>query len=144
MEFNIGKLPFNEVRTFLFETDKEFQTPLSSKLNIDEYAFKLSHYSEFSYCNDESIIVGMISCYMNRPPNAYISNVCVRSHYQNQGIFKQMFNNLVDALKSRGFTTIRLEVSDDNVIAQKAYTNMGFIYSNRASDNSYYLSFSIK
>lgn len=144
MEFNIGTLPFDEVRTFLIETDKEFQTPLSSKLNIEEYAFKLAHHSEFSYCHDESEIVGMISCYMNRPPYAYISNVCVRSNYRNRGIFKQLFNNLVDTLKTRGFTTIRLEVSDDNVIARKAYANMGFFFSERASEYSCYLTFSIK
>lgn len=143
MEFKIEELSFDEVRQFLVETDDELLTPLSQKVNIEEYAFKLARFSVFSYCLDGNQIIGLICCYMNRPPQAYISHVCVRSTYRNKGVFRQLFSGLVEKLKDLGFTSIRLEVGDENVVAQSVYDRMGFVFDERASAISRYLVFHI-
>ena len=143
MEFKLSTLTYEEVLRFLKETDNEFQLPLSAKVDLLSYAKKLSEFSMFSYCVENEMIVGMISCYMNRPPEAYISNVCVRSEFRKRGLFLTMFNNLLNCLKELHFSSIRLEVANDNTIARTVYSKLGFLPSGVASDKSQYLSFTI-
>ena len=136
MIYKFGKLSFDAVLCFLQETDTVFQTPLSQKVNLSEYARKLSDYSMFSYCEIEGRIVGMISCYVNRPPVSYISNVCVRGEYQHRGVFSGMFRLLIAELKQRGIKTVRLEVNDQNENAQEVYRHFDFVPVDRAGENS--------
>ena len=139
IDYLFGSLSYDEIYQFLLDTDTAFQTPLSNKVNLEEYARKLSTFSMFSYCRDEGSIVGLISCYMNYPPEAYISNVCVQPYYRNKGLFKKMLEVLIKQLEQTAFTSIRLEVSDDNVLAQIVYKKSGFVPIGRASYNSQYL-----
>lgn len=145
MKYLFSKLSFEQVYKFLCETDKVFATPLSSKVNIDDYAKKLSDFSHFVYCtNDDDHIIGMISCYINNPPVGYISNVCVKSEYQNKGVFSLMFSTLVDSLKKLQINILKLEVDDNNSIAQDVYSRKGFVVSSKASDHSKYMEFQIR
>lgn len=139
MKYSFSKLSFEQVHKFLIETDNEFATPLSSKVNIEEYAKKLSDFSHFAYCTDDDNIIGMISCYVNNPPLGYISNVCVKSEYQNMGIFSSMFSTLIDSLKQLGIKILKLEVDNDNTKAQKVYLKKGFAVSTQASEHSKYM-----
>lgn len=144
MKYSFSKLSFEQVRQFLWETDNEFSTPLSSKVNIDDYAKKLSDFSHFAYCVDDDQIIGMISCYTNNPPVGYISNVCVKSEYQNKGIFSVMLSTLIDSLKDLEIKTLKLEVDDNNAKAQDVYLRKGFFVSSKASEHSKYMELQIQ
>lgn len=126
LRYSCGKLSFQEVRTFLLETDKEFPTPLSSRVDIDVYARKLSEFSDFSLCWDGNSIVGMISCYMNRPPLGYISNACVKKQYQANKVFSKLFHQLLTQAKERGILRFQLEVDAENDNARRVYEHYGF------------------
>lgn len=126
LRFSYGKLSFEEVRQFLLETDDEFLTPLSEHVDIDAYAKKLSEFSDFAICLDGKDIVGMISCYTNRPPFGYISNVCVKKQYQGQKVFSNLFSLLLAKLEQRGFEHLQLEVGTDNDKAHSIYEHYGF------------------
>lgn len=139
MKYSFSKLSFEQVHKFLMETDNEFATPLSSKVNVEEYAKKLSKFSHFAYCTDDDNIIGMISCYANNPPLGYISNVCVKSEYQNSGVFSSMFNTLIKSLKDLGIKTLRLEVDNNNTKAQEVYLRKGFAFATQASEHSKYM-----
>ena len=141
MDFSFGKLSKQEVYNFLLETDKEFPTPLSSKVDIDEYATKISAYSQFSYCMNQGIIIGMISCYTNNPPMAYITNVCVKAEYQKMGIFHKLLNLLILSLHNKDISYIRLEVDNNNLTAQNAYIKNGFTIKDKASPYSMYMEY---
>ncbi len=143
MNFVFGNLAFEEVKRFLIETDSEFLTPLSSKVNLDEYAKKLSDYSSFAYCIDEKEIIGMISCYTNQPPTGYISNVCIKSNFQGQGLFSKLFSLLVDNCKQLKITILKLEVDNNNVNAQQVYLRKGFNFIHQASEHSKYMEYQI-
>lgn len=125
--YTYGRLSFDEVRAFLLETDNEFPTPLSTSVNIDAYAKKLSDFSDFALCRDGQTIIGMISCYTNRPPMGYISNVCVKKGYQRKGVFRRLFGLLTERIADKEIKTLRLEVDNDNPIALKAYLDSGFL-----------------
>lgn len=126
LRYSYGKLTFEEVRTFLLETDNEFPIPLSSRVDIDAYARKLSGFSEFSLCWDGEEIVGMISCYTNCPPLGYITNACVRKQYQAQKVFSKLFRELLIQAKERGILRFQLEVDVDNDNARRIYEHYGF------------------
>ena len=124
--FSYGKLSFEQVRRFLMDTDKEFPTPLSAHVDIDAYAKKLSEFSDFSICWNGGDIIGMISCYTNRPPLGYISNVCIKKEYQGKRVFRRLFFDLIARLTEKGFNRIQLEVDLDNIRALAIYHHLGF------------------
>ncbi len=139
MEFCFGNLGFEQVLTFLRETDKEFKHPLSEKVNLEEYARKLSQYSSFSYCVEQDEMIGMISCYTNRPPEGYISNVCVKSSHQGCGVFSKMLDELLKRSATLGIKRLKLEVNDDNENAIWVYEKWGFRIIGNASQCSKYM-----
>ena len=115
-----------DIRGFFYRTDSIFDIPLSEKVNIEEYTLKLYTYADFFVCYDDDRIVGMICCYMNRPPEAYISHVCVSYEYQGKGIFKELFAILKYVCHTFSIKQILLEVGLINIKAQKAYRKEGF------------------
>lgn len=134
LQFSYGNLPYHAVREFLLETDKEFPIPLSTHVDIDSYAKKLSSLSDFSVCRDGAEIVGMISCYTNHPPVGYVSNVCVKKAYQGAGVFSELFSLLTAQVREKGISKIRLEVDEANNRAQEVYFHMGFTVAESRSD----------
>lgn len=126
LRFSYGNLSFGEVRTFLLETDDEFPAPLSARVDIEAYARKLSEFSDFSLCRDGESIVGMISCYMNRPPLGYITNACVKKQYQSRKVFSKLFHQLLSNARERGILRYQLEVDVSNGKARSIYEHYGF------------------
>ena len=124
--YTYGRLSFEKVRAFLLETDDEFPTPLSARVDINSYAKKLSEFSEFSLCQDGESIVGMISCYTNRPPLGYMTHACVKKQYQARKVFSKLFQQLRDNAKERGILRFQLEVDADNSHARRIYEHYGF------------------
>ena len=126
------------IREFFYRTDNEFDIPLSQKVNVDEYTLKLYTHADFFVCYNDDKIVGMICCYMNRPPEAYISHVCVDPKYQGKGVFGELFVLLKDRCLKNTINSIALEVGLLNVKARLAYERKGFVISEK-TNRSYYL-----
>lgn len=124
--YTYGKLSFEEVRAFLLETDDVLPRPLSTRIDIDAYAEKLSEFSEFSLCRDGESIVGMISCYTNRPPLGYMTHACVKKQYQARKVFSKLFQQLRDNAQERGILRFQLEVDAENSHARRIYEHYGF------------------
>lgn len=123
-----------EVRDFFYQTDSVFDVPVSLRVNIDDYTLKLFNYSRFYTCYNEEEIVGMICCYINQPPTAFISHVCVRSEFHQLGIFSKLLEMLKADCARNGITQIKLEVLVDNIRASKVYEKKGFkVYEKKTS-----------
>lgn len=134
-----SRLTFEEVRSFLVQTDSEYPTPLSQSVDIDSYAHKLSDYSDFSLCYAGEELVGMISCYTNRPPIGYVSNVCIKKAYQGKGVFSKMLGNLIDKITEKGIGCLFLEVSFDNIQALDIYFHLGFVIAEAREEKKKFL-----
>lgn len=52
----------------------------------------------------------------------------VHADYSGQGIAKQMVRSVIESAKENGIKTIRLDVLEGNLPAEKAYTKIGFKY----------------
>lgn len=142
LEYSIQLPEFQEILDFLKRSDDEFDKPLSSKLDLDAYACKLWENSAVVTCRDNGVIVGMLNCYVNRPPLGFISNVCVLGAYQGKGAFTKMFSMLCRHCWSQGVEMIALEVNKGNEKALKAYLEIGFVISEDRG-GSWYMIFHI-
>ena len=137
LEYSHRTPGFEELYSFLRLSDKEFDIPLSDKLDLEVYARKLWENSTCITCREDGVIVGMLNCYTNRPPQGYISNVCILGDYQGKGIFVQMFSELCSVCHSRGITEILLQVNKGNHKAIKSYSKLGFVEHEDAGDTLY-------
>lgn len=140
LEYNTKHLSLSELTTFLQDTKGEFPISLDLLLDLNGYAEKLHSYATFINCFNDGELVGLLCCYMNHPPTAYISNVCVKSSFQGLGIFKSMFTMLITKCAEHGFSKIRLEVDNRNVKAMYAYTAVGFVdIADKAKEYTHYM-----
>ena len=55
----------------------------------------------------------------------WIQSVYVLPDYRNNGVFKAMYNKVLEVAKSEGITQVRLYVDKDNQKAQKVYQKLG-------------------
>ena len=64
----------------------------------------------------------------NTPDNwSYITQVAVKSEFQNRGIFKKLFREYEAFATSIGIEGIWLTVREDNYTARMVYSKVGFI-----------------
>lgn len=52
----------------------------------------------------------------------------VHPEYTGKGIAKKMVRTVIEAARENGIKTIRLDVLEGNLPAEKAYTGLGFVY----------------
>lgn len=57
---------------------------------------------------------------------AYLGFMYVKPSFRGQGINQKILHGLMDWARSQNLTEVRLEVYDENIIAQKAYLKTGF------------------
>lgn len=119
-------ISLSELHSFMVKTKDHFEIPLDSKVNIRTYAEKLHRYSSVFVGKINEDIVGVLCCYLNRPPTGYISHICIYAPYQGLGILRNLFNQLKLVAIKRGCSTIMLEVDNSNIKAQTVYKHLGF------------------
>lgn len=125
----MDQISLSELSDYLhFQAEDTFPA-LKDEQRLAMLAEKWYHHAEFCTCRDDSgQLVGMIAFYANQPETgiAYIPHIYVSPAYRGRGIFSQMFQKVVAYVKQKGYTSIKLEVSKDNMTAQKAYIKQGF------------------
>lgn len=57
----------------------------------------------------------------------HITNVAVHEDYRRKKIASKLIEKMLDECKEHGTTYIELEVRENNVAAQKLYSNFGFV-----------------
>lgn len=117
--------------------DDQFTPPLSSRVNLKEYAAKLALNAERFEIFDGSRLVALVAMYINSEP-AFISNVSVEAHLGGQGIGKKLVKEAVTRAFSAGVRQVRLETDQQNTRAVKMYSALGF-NSEKSEGNSLYL-----
>lgn len=134
MDFVIEKLRADEFRKYIEKTGIFPQTILNERVD------KLSICADFVTArSSEGELSGTIAFYMNVLPTCYITHVSVLKECRRQGILTSMYRVLEIEARLRQFALIRLEVEKKNVIAQKCYQNLGFVYENIQSDRSFFM-----
>lgn len=125
MDIEVRRLDKETVEEHLMRCEGDFNPPLSSHLDLGEYAEKLSQNAEFVILSDGGSIEGSIAFYTNREGGfAYVSHFWVCGLYRGKGYSKLLLDKLMEYLGD-SCRVIRLEVSKTNP-ARFFYQKRGF------------------
>ena len=115
----------DEILTHLRACSDDFVPPLAQRVNLHDYASKLSmHSTTFeAWCGD--LVVGLVAGYFNTA-TGFISNVSVMKKHHDQGIASNLLKRCHQEAENRGIPALRLEVSSDNVPATNLYKKLGY------------------
>jgi len=104
-----------------------FSPPLSHTVNINEYSKKLSLFSHRYELLIDGKLIGLIAVYENRPPEAYVSVLCVIDECKGLGYGNKLLRYSLGEIESKGFKKVSLEVYNDNSIAFNLYLKYNFV-----------------
>lgn len=114
----------SEALVTLKEFDKYFYPCLSSRLNIEEFAHKLSQNAKWILCKVCNRIIGYIAYYTNFDTGIiHMSSYCQIP--SNNDVLKRMVNCLIDTIPS-GIHEIEFRCRKDNEIDIEFYQQFGF------------------
>ncbi len=125
----ISKIDLVTLENLLLEIDNEFIPALSQRVNIIEYARKLSSNAVLFGAKDkkDGNLVGLIAIYCNdiRNRTAYIPIIGLVKKYRGKGYGQKLLELAIDHAKKLGFFHICLETWE-NSSSQKLYLEQGF------------------
>lgn len=120
-----SSLSYDDVLSILIAGDGDFSPSLTSALDIEQYALKLSKFAKFVLLQDDSDYKGCIAYYENKEGNfIYITHYWVSRELQGQDYGKRLFHEMLEIVDSC-FSEIRLEVVKGNP-AFLFYLKQGF------------------
>jgi len=124
--------------------DATFAPPLSERVDIDDYAAKLSaHAMCFEAWNDETLI-GLVAAYPDHQHSRmFISNVSVLPQWRGHGFAAGLVTRCSDGARDLGMRSVVLELAADNVAARRLYDKLGFVTTTKESGSDAPLSMTL-
>ncbi|MBR1635443.1 MAG: GNAT family N-acetyltransferase [Lachnospiraceae bacterium] len=107
-EWCIGGRHRERIEKFLFKCDSSFKPALSERVDITQYAEKISRYAETVFFVHHEKDIAASSLYCNRYP-AYITSVAVLPDYTGQGIGTSLIREAEQHCIQKRLKKIRLE-----------------------------------
>jgi ribosomal protein S18 acetylase RimI-like enzyme len=116
------------IHAHLSRCDNSFVPPLSSRVDIGNYARKIASRAECFEAWENGELVGLIAVYCSAPDQdaAFITNLSVLSEYRGKGIASRLMYNCIAHLRGLGVARIELEVGEGNKAAIALYERHGF------------------
>jgi 2-polyprenyl-3-methyl-5-hydroxy-6-metoxy-1,4-benzoquinol methylase len=136
VEFKSDCASVSEIYDFLKSCDADFVPPLSSRVNIAEYAKKISQNGNLFEAWWEDKLIGLVALYCNDKENgiAHITNVNVMRSFMRGGIATKLVHSAIELAKSSKMQQIYLEVAINNSSARRFYELIGFTSSVSSDD----------
>lgn len=109
--------------------------PLKQRVNIEEYALKLTNYAVIFYAKLDNKIVGLVALYANDKQTqvAHIPLVVIAKDIQRRGVGKFILQEAINFSKNQDMKSIWLFVHKDNLAAIDFYKPFGFQYAESVS-----------
>lgn len=122
-----SSLPITQIQHLLSKSSSDFTIPLSQRVDIQQYAEKLSSCAKFVYFSHNEIIEAYTVVYPNVEDHfLYIPLIWVNKSLARRGLASKMLRFLNYYANIIGCTEIRLEVVKDNTPALNLYLNNNF------------------
>ena len=111
---------------------------LTEKVEINEYAQKLSGYANFYVAKENEENIGVLVFYANdiKTKTAFISLIGVKDAWQGKGLGKWLLEVCIQNAKQQKMQKIALEVDNDNPNATEFYKRNGFVFVKKTENNS--------
>jgi len=128
-EFCENRATEEQIAAHLALCDARFVPPLSSRLQIREYAHKICTHGMRFEAWEEGSLVALVAMYCNRVDQglAYITNVSVLEEWLGEHVASHLLERAVHYLKERKFEDVELEVDERNHKAIRLYERHGFV-----------------
>lgn len=107
--------------------DRDFATPLSSRVSLPAYSAKLAVQAERAEAWFHKSLIGLVAFY--EPDDSgvcFISNVSVDARFRRWGLGERLLGNCAEIATLQGALALQLEVDPDDMKAQRLYTKFGF------------------
>ena len=111
-----GETDYNELYRFLVETDNLIIPNLSTRVNLMDYAKKLSEKATNFFARDNGLLIGVRSVYFNKYPEfSFSSYSCVRKEYQGEDMIGMKLSEIQNKyLIDNGARGIRFAIRKSN------------------------------
>lgn len=119
----------------LWELDDVIYPKLSERVNIKEYAQKLSQNAELFYARYNAEDIGHCAVYMNDEVRGFITSFALKKEWQNKGIGRLLWEAAEKQAKEKRIRELTLMVYEKNHNAISFYKKMGFV--ERARKNNW-------
>lgn len=118
-----------EIAAHLTTVDADFVPPLSSRIEIYDYAQKISNKATRFEAWSSSTLIGLVAVYCNDHERrvAYITSASVLKTWAGKGIATQLIDKCIKYAQASGMRQISLEVAVNNIPATKLYEKSGFV-----------------
>lgn len=118
-----------EVASHLWRCDVDFIPPLSSRIEIGNYAAKIVSNATRFEAWFGSNLVGLVAIYCNDKKDflAFISNVSIQKDMSGKGIARNLLQQSIEYVMTLGVKNIILKVDISNSRAIRLYEKIGFI-----------------
>lgn len=115
--------------------------PLLERVDIEEYAKKISEYACVYILRKEKITYGLVAIYMNDRINktAYITLIGIAKKYRRMHLGSLLMNYCIEEARASGMKALKLEVDKKNSAAIAFYEKEGLKILGEGSDSSYYM-----
>lgn len=116
--------------------NKSFLSDLAEKFYNNAHVIKI--------CYDDDL-VGFSAYYCNdfKGKNAFLSMIIILKKYQSIGAGSALLEYTIEDCKNAGMKNLILEVDKKNESAIKFYLKKGFIFANKETESSLFMSLSI-
>ncbi len=116
-----------EVLNFFITYKDIFVPPLETRVNIHEYAEKISENATQFWLELNGKKIGFLACYFNNPSKefAYFTILGVAKEHEGKGYGRLLMTNAIDYAKKENFKSIRFEVRTTNTRALNLYKDLG-------------------
>ena len=128
LEYLSNKASVTEITEHLSCCDADFTPPLSTRVEIDDYAQKIMSKAIRFEAWSDGALVGLVAAYCNDPVTriAYITSVTVLQAWARKGVATRLMDQCVEYAKASGMQKLCLEVATENIPAIKLYKKSGF------------------
>jgi len=118
-----------EIAEHLSRCDADFVPPLSSRVEINDYARKIASKATRFEAWSRGTLVGLVVAYCNDQEThvAFITSVSVLHEWTRKGIAARLIDRCIEHAKASGMLQISLEVARHNKQAIRLYEESGFV-----------------
>ncbi len=132
MHIEKGQSPVR-VLNFLAAVDGEFVPPVSSRVDLEEYAAKLSSNATNLFAVDGHNDIGHAAFYSNALTTkvGFVSSFAVKREYRGTGVGTALLDHVILICRNDGMNVVTLEVAETNLRAIEFYKGYGFSFQGR-------------
>lgn len=137
IEYVTSRASASEIAEHLTLCDSQFVPPLSSRVDIGEYASKIAAKALVFEAWSDRVLVGLVASYCDDAEKniGFITNVSVLEAWRGKGIARRLVEETVSHARQLGLSRIGLQVAAGNTPAIELYKGFGFV--SRESDGSF-------